>query len=208
MRRTPELSFLWESEFDNNIKTLINENGLYRLIMRSKKPNAEAFQDWVTDEVLPMIRKTGAYLTKNTAEALASGDITAQREFIKMYLTTLDDLEKKNQMLQQATTKIEEDRPKVEFHDAVHDSTNLMTIGEFGKAVSIGEKTLFKMLRDEKIFYYEKKTNLPYQEYINRGYFKVVEGVYNGKNGEKKTYLTTKITGSGQTWLLEEKINR
>jgi anti-repressor protein len=188
--------------------TFVNESVLYDIIFSSRKAEAVEFRHWVTDEVLPMIRKTGAYLTKNTAEALASGDITAQREFIKMYLTTLDDLEKKNQMLQQATTKIEEDKPKVEFHDAVHDSTNLMSIQDFGKAVSIGEKTLFSALRDMGIFYYDKRTNLPYQEYINSGYFKVIEGTYkNKRTGETMTYLTTKITGKGQTWLTD-KLNK
>ena len=156
-------------EAGNPNKTFVNESALYQVIFQSRKPEAMEFKYWVTDEVLPMIRKTGAYLTKNTAEALASRDIIAQREFIKMYLTTLDDLEKKNEMLKQATTKIEEDKPKVEFHDAVHDSTNLMTMQEFGKAVGIGVKKLFSALREMGIFYYDKKTNLPYQEYINRG---------------------------------------
>ena len=140
------------------------------------------------------------YATENTLDKLMSGDVDTITALLEGYKRTALELK-------QATTKIEEDRPKVEFHDAVHDSTNLMSIKEFGKAVGIGEKKLFSALRAMGIFYYDKKTNLPYQEYINRGYFKVIEGTYNNRVGGITTYLTTKITGKGQTWL-ENKINR
>lgn len=183
--------------------TLINENGLYRLIMRSKKPNAEAFQDWVTDEVLPMIRKTGMYATENTLDKLMSGDVDT-------ITTLLEGYKKAALELKQANTKIEEDRPKVEFHDAVRNTDNTILIRDFVNILNIkgfGEKKLFQYLRDKKIIQSNKSSkNLPYKEYIDDGYFEVSENVI--PRGERSfTVRTPRITGKGQTWLTKKLLN-
>lgn len=127
-----------------------------------------------------------------------------------MYLTTLDDLEKKNQMLKQATTKIEEDKPKVEFHDAVRNTDNTILLRDFVNILNIkgfGEKKLFQYLRDKGIIQTNKSSkNLPYKNYIDAGYFEVSENVI--ERGERSfTVRTPRITGKGQTWLYKKIIN-
>lgn len=203
MGRCSELSFLWESEFDGKTKTLINENGLYRLIMRSKKPSAALFQDWVTDEVLPMIRKTGMYATENTLDKLMSGDVDTISALLEGY-------KKAALELKQANAKIEEDRPKVEFHDAVRNTDNTILLRDFVNILNIkgfGEKKLFKYLRDKKIIQSNKSSkNLPYKEFIDAGYFEVSETVVD--RGERSfTVRTPRITGKGQTWLTKKILN-
>jgi len=143
---------------------IINEKDLYRLIMRSRLPNAEIFQDWVTDEVLPAIRKTGSYsFTKKTYSE---------------HLRQLADEIEKNEMLEE---KIQNDKPLVNFANQVTDSSDSIDFETFAKVVSdqnipIGRNRLYKWMRKSK---YLMDNNLPYQHALERGFFTVVETTYN-----------------------------
>ena len=157
--------------------SIINESGLYSLILSSKLPEAKKFKHWVTSEVLPQIRKTGGYVAPRTyAEALrAYADEVEQRER----------LERERQEL----------LPKAEFFDAVTDSKTAISIGETAKVLDagIGQNKLFAFLRDNNIL---KCDNTPYQRYIDMGYFRVIEQKYE-VNGEIRISIKTLVFQKG-----------
>lgn len=157
--------------------SIINESGLYSLILSSKLPEAKKFKRWVTSEVLPQIRKTGGYVAPRTyAEALrAYADEVEQRER----------LERERQEL----------LPKAEFFDAVTDSKTAISIGETAKVLDagIGQNKLFAFLRDNNIL---KSDNTPYQRYIDMGYFRVIEQKYE-VNGEIRISIKTLVFQKG-----------
>ena len=180
--------------------TIINESGLYSLVLSSKLQTAKNFRRWVTSEVLPSIRKHGGYIygqEQMTSEELLSRAIL----FAK---SKIEELENQNKVMAQ---KIEIDAPKVEFAESVQNADNGVTVEQFAKStyseLSLGRNKTFSMMRDLHILQSKpkKSRNIPYQEYINCGYFIVVEK-YNDKRNE--TYYQTMITGRGQLWLLEK----
>lgn len=174
--------------------TLINESGLYSLILSSKLPQAQTFKHWVTSEVLPQIRKTGGYIPLNEDDdektILAKAVVILQRT-----------LEQKDELIAQQ-------RPKVIFHDAVQGSINSCGISELAKMISqngveTGQKRLFQWMRDKGYLgtvgeYY----NLPTQRAMERGLFEVKEFVYSDSNGRLVTRRSPKVTGKGQTYFI------
>lgn len=175
----------------------ISEGDVYRLIMKSKLPSAEKFESWVMDEVLPTIRKHGAYMTEQTIEkALTSPDFLIQ-------LAT--ELKKEQEARKLAEQKIEEQKPLVEFANKVSDSSNLIDMGKMAKLlkdehINIGRNRLFDWLRRKEIL---MKNNIPYQRYIDGGYFQVKESTYETPYGTK-TQQTTFVTGKGQIYITEK----
>ncbi len=181
--------------------TVISESGLYSLILGSKLPKAKEFKRWVTSEILPSIRKHGAYMTDETLEkALLSPDFLIQ-------LAT--ELKKEKEMRIAAENKIKADEPKVAFAEKVADSSSLIDIGMLSKLaqderINIGRNRLFAWLRENEFLQssdYHK--NEPYQKYINQGIFEVKEYTYTTPYGEKcgtKTY----VTGKGQIYIIEK----
>ncbi|MEQ3658641.1 MAG: phage antirepressor KilAC domain-containing protein [Glaciecola sp.] len=169
---------------DNNGVTysmvLIPERDVYRLIMRSKMPEAEKFEDWVVSEVLPSIRKTGTYSTdfevpKTMAESLRLAANLAE--------------------------KLEEAAPKIAFAEAVASSINSVSVKDFAKAVGTGQNRLFALLRNNGYLMSGwGKNNQPYQRYIDQGLFKVQERVWKDQNGESHTTFKTLVTGKGQQY--------
>lgn len=178
--------------------TIINESGLYSLILSSKLPSAKAFKRWVTSEILPTIRKTGGYVNNTDM-------------FVNTYLPFADDNTKNLFRLQletitQLNNKIEEQRPKVEFADTVSNTDELISMGDMAKLIQketgnkkIGRTRLFEFLRKQKVL---MKNNVPYQRYIENGWFKVTESAYI-VDGETNITLTTRVTGKGQIALLK-----
>lgn len=157
--------------------SVINESGLYSLILSSKLPEARKFKHWVTSEVLPTIRKTGGYkLPQSFSEALQLAADQAER---------IEALKKRNEEL----------IPKAEFFDAVTDSKTAISIGETAKVLDagIGQNKLFAFLRDNNIL---KSDNTPYQRYIDMGYFRVVEQKYE-VHGEIKISIKTLVFQKG-----------
>lgn len=174
---------------------VINESGFYSLVLSSKMPNAKKFKHWVTAEVLPTIRKTGGYV--------ANEDV-----FVETYLPFADEPIKQLfriqcRVINQLNERIRRDEPKVKFADHVSDSTNLIDVNKMAKlcadhGIRIGRNRLFAWMRSRGIL---MGGNIPYQEYIENGYFRVKESVYE-TNGQKRTYQQTFVTGKGQQYIL------
>ena len=148
--------------------TVINESGMYSLILGSKLTNAKKFKHWVTSEVLPSIRKTGGYnLPQTYPEALRA--LADQAEKAEKLLIQNNELQLANQEM----------KPKAEFFDAVAGSKKAMSMEEVAKILSypgVGRNKLFEILRNQNIL---QSDNIPYQKYIDSGYFRVIEQKYN-----------------------------
>lgn len=157
---------------------IINESGLYSLILGSRLPNAKKFKRWVTSEVLPAIRKTGGYqLPQTYAEALRA----------------LADQAEKTEQLRLENTEM---KPKAEFFDAVAGSRTAISLGDVAKILAypkIGRNKLFEILRDRDIL---QNNNIPYQKYIDAGYFRVIEQKYNAGD-EVRISLKTLVYQKG-----------
>lgn len=175
---------------------IINESGLYSLVLRSRKPEAKRFKKWVTSEVLPSIRKHGAYMTPQKIE-----EVLLNPDTIIKLATQLKALQQENTKL---CAKIEADKEKVTFVDTIMKSETAMDIEHFAKLLSgdgiiIGRNRLFKILRDNCVL---KADNTPYQVYINNGYFSLKLGTFlDVTTGNVKEYTQTMITGKGQVTL-------
>ena len=182
--------------------TFISEKNLYKVIMRSDKPQAEPFQDWVCGEVLPSIRKHGAYMTNDTLEkALTSPDFLIQ-------LAT--NLKEEQQKRIEAERKVTEAAPAVAFTNAVQSANSSCLIGELAKLIaqngySIGEKRLFAWMRDNGYLGKQgERYNIPNQQYVEQGLFELKEGVRSGSNGVLHTTITPKVTGKGQVYFVNK----
>ena len=180
----------------------VNEKNLYKVIMRSDKPQAEPFQDWVCGEVLPSIRKHGAYMTNDTLEkALTSPDFLIQ-------LAT--NLKEEQQKRIEAERKVTEAAPAVAFTKAVQSANSSCLIGELAKLIaqngySIGEKRLFAWMRDNGYLGKQgERYNIPNQQYVEQGLFELKKGVRSGNNGVLHTTITPKVTGKGQVYFVNK----
>ena len=181
-------------EIPNRGLTIINESGLYSLIVSSKLPTAKEFKRWVTSEVLPTIRKHGAYMDMDVIEkALTNPD------FIIQMATTLKE-EKQRRM--EAEAKIAADEHKVDFYTAVGSTSATLTIERFAKLVTeklgiqTGRNRMFQWLRKNGFL---QANNMPYQRYINNGWFKTYEVIKAGH-----AFTVPSITGKGQQKLFEK----
>lgn len=174
--------------------TIINESGLYSLIVSSKLPTAKEFKRWVTSEVLPTIRKHGAYMDTDIIEKTLTNP-----DFIIQLATTLKE-EKQRRM--EAEAKIAADEHKVDFYNAVGSTSATLTIERFAKLVTekLGIKTgrnrMFQWLRKNGFL---QANNMPYQRYINNGWFKTYEVIKAGH-----AFTVPSITGKGQQKLFEK----
>lgn len=188
---------------DSNIRKLNNagenfltESGVYKLTFKSQKKEAEKFQNWVTDEVLPSIRKTGGYIPTNEED-----DETAI--LAKAVMIAQKTIEKKDELLKSKTRELEE---KNKFINQIASSQNTLLVREVAKVISskeggivIGEKKLYQKLRDWELIF--KNKNEPQQRYIKQGLFELTEGVRNTSTGTF-TYQTMRVTGKGQEYIL------
>lgn len=182
----------------NPNQTVINESGLYSLILSSKLPSAKAFKRWVTSEVLPTIRKHGAYLTDAKAEAIVT-DKTALADLLQQ---AADQLKAKDIL-------IEEMKPKVLFADSVSASNSTILIRELakilkGNGINIGGNRLFQWLRDNGyLVSCGSDRNTPTQMAMNLGLFKVKESTIT-RNGNMTIVKTTMVTGKGQQYFVNK----
>lgn len=182
---------------------LINESGLYSLILSSKLPNAKKFKYWVTAEVLPSIRKHGAYMTNDVLEkALTSPD------FLIQLATKLKDEQEKNKKL---AAENEIMKPKALFADCVSASKSTILIGELAKiikanGVDIGQNRLFAWLRDNGYLIRRKGMdyNMPTQKSMELGLFKIKETTINKPDGSIAITKTVKVTGKGQAYFINK----
>ena len=188
------------SNYQTNL-TLINESGLYNAIIGSNKPEAKAFKRWVTHEVLPSIRKHGAYVTDNKLEEW----LTDPTHMIEA-LTALKEEREKVRALER---KREEDRPKVVFAESVEVSRTSILVGEMAKLIKqstgydIGQNRFFEFLRDNGYLHCAgSQKNLPTQRSMTSGWFEIREGVHVAPNGVSILTRTPKITGKGQIYFI------
>ena len=179
--------------------TIINESGFYSLVLSSKLPNAKKFRRWVTSEVLPSIRKHGAYMNEETLEqALTSPDF-----LIKL----ATELKKEKEARKQAEEKIEEQKPKVLFADTVSGSQTSILVGQLAKLVKqkgldIGQNRLFKWLRDRG--YLMKNKNEPTQRSMELKVMEVKERTVNNPDGSTRITRTPMVTGKGQIYFVNK----
>ena len=153
----------------------VTESGLYAVIIRSDKPNAKKFRKWVTSEVLPSIRKNGGYIANQ--ENLTPEQIVANALVVAQNI------------ILQKDRQIEEMQPKADFFDCVADSKSAFSMNEVAKVLDykgIGRNKLFEFLREQGIL---DRYNVPYQRYVDNGWFRVIEQKYM-KDGEP--IVTTK----------------
>lgn len=174
---------------------IINESGLYSLILSSKLENAKKFKRWVTSEVLPALRKTGQYQVKELSgsELMARALIEAQN------------------VLAAKDKVIEEMKPKVVFADAVATSHTSILVGELAKilkqnGIDMGQKRLFAWLREKGYLIKRQGTdyNMPTQKAMELGLFEIKEGSYVNGSGVNITTKTPKITGKGQQYFINK----
>lgn len=159
----------------------VTESGLYVLVLSSRKPEAKAFKRWITHDVLPQIRQTGTYnlIPKTLPEALRA---------------YADEVERR-QALEAENLKM---LPKAEFHDAVSMAVDNLTIQRAAKAIGTGEIRLFRFLRAKRIFMID---NQPYQEYLDRGYFRLLLKNRKDRDGMDRVYTQPVLTAKGLPWL-------
>lgn len=183
--------------------TVVNEAGLYSLVLGSRKPEAKAFKRWITHEVLPTIRRTGGYV--NSAEAFIGHYLPHADESTRtMFRAQLKAIEELN-------AKIEADKPKVLFADAVSSSDTTILVGEMAKilkqnGVDIGQKRFFEWLRQNGYLIKRKGSewNMPTQRSMELGLFEIKESTHLDGNGCNITTKTPKITGKGQQYFIGE----
>ena len=180
--------------------TIINESGLYNVILRSDKPEAKPFRKWVTSEVLPTIRRHGMYATPDTVEKmLADPDTT-----IKLLETIKQERASRLALEAQA----EADKPKVLFADAVSASHSSILVGDLAKllrqnGVEIGQNRLFRFLLEKGYLCSQgERYNLPTQRSMDRGWFQVKETTINQPDGSIRITRTVKVTGKGQQYFI------
>ena len=180
---------------------LVNESGLYSLVLSSKLPTAKEFKRWVTHEVLPQIRNTGGYIPVGDADS--DEDIMA-----RAVLVAQKTIERKNQQLQAKDSQIRELEPKARFADAVAASDGTCLIGELAKmlrqnGLDIGQNRLFEILRQDG---YLGKTgsnrNVPTQRAMDLGLFRIKETAITHSDGHVTINRTAKVTGKGQTYFI------
>lgn len=181
---------------------LINESGLYSLILSSKLPNAKKFKRWVTSEVLPAIRKTGGYIP-------AASDMSDEEIMAKALLIGKRTIEQQKERIKALEADKDRMRPKEIFADAVATSNTSILIGDLakilkGNGINIGQKRLFAWMRDHSFLIKQKcvSYNMPTQRSMEMGLFQVKEGSYVGSDGTMKITRTTKVTGKGQQYFI------
>ena len=187
--------------------TIINESGLYTVILRSDKPQAKPFRKWVTSEVLPSIRKHGAYMTDQALEkALTNPDFLIQ---LATQLKTEQEQRRRLETTVAAQSKqMEQDKPKVLFADSVAASSSSILIGELAKlikqnGVDMGQKRLFQWMRENGYLIKRcgSEYNLPTQRSMERGLMEIKETsvIHSGYTTISKT---PKVTGKGQVYFI------
>lgn len=179
--------------------TIVSEAGLYTLVLGSRKPEAKAFKRWITHEVIPTIRRHGAYATETTIESI----IADPESGIKL----LQALKAEQERRKEAEAIAEAQRPKALFADAVAASDNSILVGELAKilrqnGVETGQNRLFRWMRDNG--YIMRYTNVPTQYSMERGLMEVKERAINNPDGSVRITQTIKVTGKGIVYFVNK----
>lgn len=180
----------------------INESGLYSLILRSRKPQAKAFKKWVTSEVLPSIRKHGAYMTPNTINALLQDPdlIIGLASQLKQEQQARQVAEQKNLML---TQQIAENASKITYLDQILQSQDTVTVSQVAADYGLSAVRLNKILNDEKVQYKVNKQWLLYSKHQNKGYTKSQTVDVTHSDGSRSVKMNTRWTQKGRLFIHE-----
>lgn len=178
---------------------IVNEGDVYSLIFGSRLPEAKAFKRWVTHEVLPAIRRDGGYMS-------AVPDETPEQLMARALQVANATLERYKAQSEELACRVEEDRPKVLFADAVADSHSTCLVGELAKLVKqngkdVGQNRLFAWLR---VNGYLMRDNMPTQRAMDMDLFRVVERTIVCPDGSSRVVRTTKVTGKGQVYFINK----
>ncbi|MFA5638380.1 MAG: phage antirepressor KilAC domain-containing protein [Anaerovoracaceae bacterium] len=195
------LAYVTDSLGRQQQTSIVNESGLYNVILRSDKPEAKKFKRWITHDVLPTIRRHGVYMTTEKLQEMMNDPDS----WIKV-LTALKEERTAKERLQLEAT---ENKPKVIFADAVSVSDGAILIGELakilkGNGIDIGQNRLFERLRQEGYLIKRKGTdyNAPTQKAMELGLFRVKETAITHSDGHVTISKTTKVTGKGQQYFV------
>lgn len=179
---------------------IINESGLYSLILSSKLPSAKRFKHWVTAEVLPVIRKTGGYL--GDTKGLSDMEILSRAVLISQ------------KTIEAQNNQLEQQAPKVLFADSVSASHTAILIGELAKllyqnGINIGQNRLFSWMRENGYLINRQGTdyNMPTQRAMELKLFIIKETVINHSDGHTSVSRTSKVTGKGQVYFINKFLN-
>lgn len=181
---------------------IISEPGLYRLVIRSRKPEAKEFQRWVTHEVLPQIRKTGGYIPTTDAD----DDMTILAKAVMIGQRTMEAQKRK---IAEQQTRIVELEPKARFADAVAASDGTCLVGELAKmlrqnGMDIGQNRLFRLLQaDGYLGKSGSNRNVPTQRAMDLGLFRIKETTVTHADGHTTVSRTPKVTGKGQRYFID-----
>lgn len=177
---------------------LVNESGLYSLILGSKLPEAKRFKRWVTSEVLPSLRRNGMYAMD---ELLDNPDLA---------INALQKLKEEREARRQLELQNAQMKPKALFAEAVETSSTSILIGDMAKllrqnGVEVGQRRLFDWLRTNGwLMKTGESRNMPTQKAMEKGYFEIRERTISNPDGSVRITKTTKVTGKGQVWLTNE----
>ena len=176
----------------------ITEPQLYFILMRSNKEKSKPFRQWVLNEVLPSIRKNGGYI-------MGQENMTELEVIANALVLANNVIQNKSKELEALKELRKREEPLVNFANKVANSSNCISVGEFAKllkdeSINIGQNKLFKWFRENG---YLMDNNIPYQNYINSEYFKVIEQTYTTPYGDRVS-LKTLITGKGQIYFTEK----
>ena len=180
---------------------LVTEPGFYKLVLQSRKPEAKAFQRWVTHEVLPALRRDGGYMVAR--------DETPEQTMARAVLLAQATIDRQKSRIAGLEAENEEMRPKALFADAVAASDGTCLIGEFAKmlrqnGVDIGQNRLFAMLREDGYLgKVGQNRNVPTQRSMELGLFRIKETAITHSDGHVTINRTPKLTGKGQRYFLE-----
>ncbi|MDA1641795.1 phage antirepressor [Bacillus cereus group sp. TH177-1LC] len=188
---------IWDGRQNRNQK-VINESGLYSLILSSKLPSAKKFKKWVTSEVLPSIRKHGAYMTDQVLEQAVTNPDFA--------IGLLTKLKEEKEKLVAAQQQIVQQQPLVTFAEACMQSNESLKVSEVAKlaakhGIKIGQRQLFAKLREWNLMF--KRSTEPTQTAVEKGYFEIAQGVKQKPSGEPFTWTTTYVTPKGQAYIID-----
>lgn len=182
--------------------TFINESNLYKLVFQSRKPEAEKFSDWVTGDVIPTIRKHGAYMTDGIIERTLQDP-----DYLIQLATTLKEERAKRQL---AESENQKNKPMVLFAESVQASDNSCLIGELAKIISqngvnIGQNRLFDWMRDNGYLIKSgERRNQPTQYSMELGLMEIKKRTIDNPDGSIRVTVTTKVTGKGQVYFVNK----
>ena len=203
---------------------IINEIGVYSLVLGSKLPEAKSFKRWICGEVLPTIRKTGAYMTDETlarvqADPAALQELTAKLEeerakhieTMKLLGQHEQTIKEKDALIERKNANFARNKPRIDFAKAVYENKTAILVGEMAKllnqnGIDIGQNRFFQWLRENG--YLQSKEgqmwNVPYQKCIESGLFIIKESITKAKDGSEIISRTPMVTGKGQRYFISK----